>query len=69
MITFADLEGKTDLSGIAQSIRKHTVRARDNDFVETYLMLNSNRYQQAVKDTRFYMYPAPGIVLVNSLLG
>ncbi|KAI0043263.1 hypothetical protein FA95DRAFT_1563495 [Auriscalpium vulgare] len=59
----------TSLPLIARAIRRGTRLARADNWVERYLRVNSARYKEGSRRGRFYMYPASGVVLVNSLMG
>ncbi|KAI0052912.1 hypothetical protein FA95DRAFT_1553214 [Auriscalpium vulgare] len=59
----------TSLGLIARAFRRGTRLSRPDNWTERYLRLNSARYKEGTRRGRFYMYPASGAVLVNSLMG
>ncbi|KAI0040077.1 hypothetical protein FA95DRAFT_1566690 [Auriscalpium vulgare] len=59
----------TSLGLIARAFRRGTRLSRPDNWTMRYLRLNSARYKEGTRRGRFYMYPASGAVLVNSLMG
>ncbi|KAF5369624.1 hypothetical protein D9757_010454 [Collybiopsis confluens] len=56
------------LHDIAIELRKTNKAARDPNFVDQYLRVVSAQYIKGCKDSRFYVYPDEGGILINSIM-